>query len=67
MTAETEQPEADRPPPPFRVVTRADYTETDGTPRGGPRRMHLFRRPDGGEDQCGGKLYCRECIRESAR
>lgn len=65
MTAEIEQ--GDEAPPPFRVVTRDDYTGTDGTPRAGLRRMHLFRRPDGGEDQCGGRTYCRECIREASQ
>lgn len=54
-----------RPSEHIRIVTRADYTGTDGTPRAGARRMHLFRGPDGREAQCGGKVYCRECMREA--
>src|SRR3546814_17212749 len=56
-----------RPSEHIRIATCSDYTGTDGTPRAGPRRMHLFRGPDGRDIQCGGKRYCRECIKESGR
>lgn len=71
-----------RPSEHIRIVTQPDYSETDGTPRGAPRRMHLFRVPDSRpslhlfsepdaprwrEVPCGGKAYCRECMREAGR
>lgn len=56
-----------RPSEHIRIATCADYTGTDGTPRAGPRRMHLFRCPDGRDIQCGGKRYCRECMKEPGR
>lgn len=49
----------------IRIVTREDFTGTDGTPRGGLRRMHLFRQANGRDIQCAGRCYCRECMREA--
>lgn len=63
---ETEHAVFDRCGQRVRTVTRSDYTGTAGTPRGGLRRMHLFRAPDGREIQCGGPGLCRECNGEAA-
>lgn len=54
-----------RPSEHVRIVTREDFTGTDGTPRAGLRRMHLFRQANGCDIQCAGRRYCRECIREA--
>jgi hypothetical protein len=65
MPPETEHAVYERCGQRVRVVTRADYTGTAGTPRAGLRRMHLFASPSGREEQCGGPGYCVECNREA--
>lgn len=62
MTSNPALGAAVRPKAAFRIVTRDDFTVRPVA----PRRMHLFRQPDGRELQCGGPGLCRECNLEAA-
>lgn len=60
---ETEHEVTERCGQRIRTVTRPDFTEKV-VKRAELRRMHLFRGPDGREEQCGGPGLCVECNKE---